>query len=922
MAYENLKSAIKQAIKQNGNQEITGNLLQSTLLNVVNTIGADYKFLGFATPSTVPPTSEEGRLLYFTTGHGDSYVNFPTSASSYITLGYGVYALTREANSKYWRSDAVVPIAQELGTALDKVMSQKAINTELGKKFDKESVVQESGVAEDKVMSQKSVSIKLSDLATNKLNKIYFDNEHKMPFILEAFTKNTDNSYKVEYVSYNNDTYKTSCWLRDKNNTQIVLSGSEIYNKKLIFISKDYSIFIVIDVELIQEDKQSGSFYNIALNSNIYNILNSPFINAFINNKDLKDKIIESRTTKEKFTGLNITKGYLANDGSFQKNDAFFCTDFIELKGTRAVLKHVGFKDYSNSEYKVIHFYNSNKKNIENLFSNEIKGSVNNLTYTNEAKYIRFFTNFNITTDLMSIEFDNYDILDGKILDITNINDFIDIKNILIDWKGGVAESRNMIFGSHGKTSDILKIDRKLDMYVTNPCKQTTPEAYVPYFNKLIFFDENKTKLFKETKYNNRVLNREKIEIPSNARYIQFCFGEEDFNDVHIYIRLQDLIKYNAFKAISIYNRNNEKRISYDGISTPKYIDCCIGLPLSYFVDNLSNQKGYIDSATKSNGTNSYKNNGGIYFRGRKLISYTAIEEKENTVTLYQVDTSNSKLSDEPPYTMNNTQKVVTLRSVARNNGSGQHKSIMILGDSLIDQNISVQYVKELFSQDTDINVSFIGTRGISPALHEGHSGWSCVDFVSNNSPFYIDGTLSVKKYFDKNKERYFNTSSTIDYVIIALGTNDIRQGTKMFNEDECLEIGNNMKKIVDLFLKDYPNAKIAVNLPSTSGLYSAYGCYSFFRMSMIRLRNVYISLFDDGSYNKNVTCVDSGSQISKEYGYDYESLPIDDIVTDEILSGFKGGGGETNIHPNSKGYKQIGKAYYCKIRSWIAGNL
>ena len=36
MAYENLKAAIKQAVKQNGNQEITGNLLQNTLLNIVN----------------------------------------------------------------------------------------------------------------------------------------------------------------------------------------------------------------------------------------------------------------------------------------------------------------------------------------------------------------------------------------------------------------------------------------------------------------------------------------------------------------------------------------------------------------------------------------------------------------------------------------------------------------------------------------------------------------------------------------------------------------------------------------------------------------------------------------------------------------------------------------------------------------------
>ena len=38
MAYENLKSAIKQVIKQNGNQEITGYILQSALLSVVDNI--------------------------------------------------------------------------------------------------------------------------------------------------------------------------------------------------------------------------------------------------------------------------------------------------------------------------------------------------------------------------------------------------------------------------------------------------------------------------------------------------------------------------------------------------------------------------------------------------------------------------------------------------------------------------------------------------------------------------------------------------------------------------------------------------------------------------------------------------------------------------------------------------------------------
>ena len=73
MAYENLKSAIKQAIKQNGNQEITGNLLQSILLSIVNTIEDEHKFLGFANSSTesdLDISDEYGSVLVrFASGH-------------------------------------------------------------------------------------------------------------------------------------------------------------------------------------------------------------------------------------------------------------------------------------------------------------------------------------------------------------------------------------------------------------------------------------------------------------------------------------------------------------------------------------------------------------------------------------------------------------------------------------------------------------------------------------------------------------------------------------------------------------------------------------------------------------------------------------------------------------------------------------
>lgn len=143
MAYENLKSAIKQAIKQNSNQEITGNLLQSTLLSIVNTLGADYKFLGFASPSTDPPTSEEGRLFYFASEVGE-YNNFPTSAeNTWIVIGKGLYIFTKEANSDYWKADALVEVVQESGEAEYKVMSQKVVSdklSDLSNFYDKDNI--------------------------------------------------------------------------------------------------------------------------------------------------------------------------------------------------------------------------------------------------------------------------------------------------------------------------------------------------------------------------------------------------------------------------------------------------------------------------------------------------------------------------------------------------------------------------------------------------------------------------------------------------------------------------------------------------------------------------------------------------------------------------------------------------------------
>lgn len=72
--YETLKTAIQQVIKTNGNNEITGALLQQSLLAMINSLGVGYQYVGIATPSTNPGTPD-AKVFYFAFANG-AYPNF------------------------------------------------------------------------------------------------------------------------------------------------------------------------------------------------------------------------------------------------------------------------------------------------------------------------------------------------------------------------------------------------------------------------------------------------------------------------------------------------------------------------------------------------------------------------------------------------------------------------------------------------------------------------------------------------------------------------------------------------------------------------------------------------------------------------------------------------------------------------------
>lgn len=102
--YATLKAAIQQVIKTNGNEEITGALLQQSLLAMINSLGGYYQFAGIAAPSTNPGTPDQN--VYYIASTAGTYSNF-----NGITLANGEIAILKYNGT--WSKDSTGAATQE-----------------------------------------------------------------------------------------------------------------------------------------------------------------------------------------------------------------------------------------------------------------------------------------------------------------------------------------------------------------------------------------------------------------------------------------------------------------------------------------------------------------------------------------------------------------------------------------------------------------------------------------------------------------------------------------------------------------------------------------------------------------------------------------------------------------------------------------
>lgn len=115
--YTELKAAIAAVIKANGNNEITGAIMQNVLKTIVSTVGANRTFVGIANADTNPGLPD-GNVFYIAYTAGN-YVNFQSKAGN-LTVNPGELAILYNEKTNWGKfvigmsSDGVIALANTI----------------------------------------------------------------------------------------------------------------------------------------------------------------------------------------------------------------------------------------------------------------------------------------------------------------------------------------------------------------------------------------------------------------------------------------------------------------------------------------------------------------------------------------------------------------------------------------------------------------------------------------------------------------------------------------------------------------------------------------------------------------------------------------------------------------------------------------
>ena len=551
---------------------------------------------------------------------------------------------------------------------------------------------------------------------------------------------------------------------------------------------------------------------------------------------------------------ITWTNGYyIDNNGGFQVNDSFKYSNLMKAKKGIIIKGMTKIESYPN-----IAFYDEN--------NNYVTG-IKNINYYELNDIEDPITHFRIC---INNRYNNPSIQ-------LNINNSYDDTEKLINIGEGITLNNGYIDNNGDFKPPLAKFQYTNFLRVMKGVKIFNIVSNASYPN-LAFYDKD----FKFIRGIKNLTTYEIQEIPDNAYY----FSVATTSDKKLIV--QTPTRY-LFKETRLTNNENCQ------INTPKYIDSVINTETTIYIDNLLlSEYSTFDINFQYN----LVDNGIQFTPTNKGELYLKIQERDDKFNL-----------------INETNPII--RVVNKTDGNNISKNILIIGDSLIDN----QYVaKETYRLLTESGATFnqLGTRGSEDGKHEGHGGWSWEDYFKETydgkpNAFYNNGGLDFKNYCN------VNGYSGIDYCIIALGTNDVKQGnttSTYFTDSYINSIIENAKRFINKLLADYPNCKIAIGLPSVGADLITKNSKAY-QYKMKKLLAAYIKTFDNGAYHQNVTTVANGLFINRRLGYQNTNKNVSKRFINDSVNVIT-----DYIHSNPNGYYCYSDCFYAKIRSWMSGNL
>lgn len=222
--------------------------------------------------------------------------------------------------------------------------------------------------------------------------------------------------------------------------------------------------------------------------------------------------------------------------------------------------------------------------------------------------------------------------------------------------------------------------------------------------------------------------------------------------------------------------------------------------------------------------------------------------------------------------------------------------SALVIGDSTVDAGRETQTMLDMWTERGK-TLTLLGTRGTAPNLHEGRSGASAKGYCTStttggvSNPFYN----STENKFDFAQYMSAQGYSSVDFVVIQLGTNDIFNAGMGEVEDVIAESMGYICQIIDSILAFNPSQKILINLPaavnpnaSTFNMKLKHNIFVRFNAAML------IELTKYNTANVRVS-------------YNHLRLDPETDIND-------------HVHPTQAGYAKMGAEMFSQINAWQKG--